>query len=226
MRSIEQNLIDIDRVFVVGVDPGFLSDNAIFVPCGDPYDQKHKNMLYKIQYCIEHTDISDIFLVSSDDIFMMEKMYCENIPCYYRCKLRNVLVEPFLNNEKSYEYNLYFTRCFLQKYDLPTYQFAIHTLHVIDRGVFKKYKNIINSVYNLHLGVEPFCLLNNMMLKQNPNLKIEIATDAKIVYAEGHDDFCMKTRRKPFFSCNDDSLKNGGMEVIEEYWPNKSKWEK
>ena len=223
LRSIEQNLQGLDRVFVIGDDPGFLSDKVVFVPCPDPYKQKHKNMLYKIQYCTEHTDISDMFIVSSDDIFVMERMECSNIPCYHQGKLPESLGSNM--DEESYEYNLYFTRSYLENRKLPTYRFAIHALHVVDKNIIKKNKELIDESYNARLGVEPFCLVNNMMLDANPRLNIKPLVDGKIMYAAGHDDFCMKTRRIPFFSCSDFALENGGQKVIYEYWPKKCKWE-
>lgn len=75
LRSMEQNLPELGKVFVVGHRPSWLIDNCSFlehITFPDIYTKnKDANLLDKILHVCEYTDISEIFLRASDDQVLM-----------------------------------------------------------------------------------------------------------------------------------------------------------
>ncbi len=77
LRSMEKNLPQLGKVFIVGHRPHWLIDNCGFlehVPLPDIHEKnKDANLLDKILHVCEHTDISEVFLRSSDDQLLMRE---------------------------------------------------------------------------------------------------------------------------------------------------------
>lgn len=222
LRSIEKYGKNIDRVFVVGSDPGFLSDKVIYIPCEDRFKDKHKNMLYKVQYAVLNSDISDVFLVSSDDIFVIKTFDANTLPLYYSSKLPELIDRSI--KKDSYIYQLYNTRNFLVTHRLSTYKFAVHCIHKMDKKFFLNHRSLIMDALESEIGIEPNCLVCNWMSK---DYKIEVHQDGKIMTCDYYED--ATERIKPSqteFSVGDSALNEYTINAIDNMFPNKSKWEK
>lgn len=224
MRSIEKYGKNIDRVFVVGADPGWLSDQAIYIPCEDKFDYKHKNMLYKIQYIAENTDISDTFLTSSDDIFVLKPFDADTWPLYFCGMLPEI--EPNVINPKAYIRQLWLTRRYLSQHKLPTYRFAQHCLHKMSKQTILNNRSIIMDAYKEEFGVEPNCLINNLMIKQGQWEK-KAHIDNKLSVTSKEENALGRLKKDiNEFSVGDGALNEPTMNAINQLYPNKSKWEK
>ena len=223
LRSVEKYGRNIDRVFVVGANPGFLSDKVTYIPCEDRLHDKHKNMLYKVQYAVLNSNISDVFLVSSDDVFLLKPLDAITYPLYYSCKLPETADKHLSKN--SYMYQLYNTRNFLVSHYMPTYKFALHCIHKMDKRFFLENRPLIMQAFEEEVGIEPNCLVNNWMIKEGYNY--EIHQDHKLMHGEEYED--VTKRIKPDqteFSVGDGVLNDYTIDSINKMFPNKSKWEK
>ena len=223
LRSIEKYGKNIDKVFVVGADPGFLSDDVNYIPCPDKFgEEKHKNMLYKIQYAVLNSDISDVFLVSSDDIFVLKSFDANTFPMYYSGKLPE-LVDKHIKKE-SYLYQLYNTRNFLITRHISTYKFALHCIHKMDKDFFLNNRDLIMQAFDDEIGIEPNCLVCNWIKNTYP---IQIHQDHKIMHAEEYENITSRIGRDwTEFSVGDGVMNEYTISAISKMFPNKSKWEK
>ena len=90
LRSIEKYGHGIDRIFVVGWCPDWLSDEVVKIPyetnvdTSDPTNMRLKalDIAKKVLYVIDNTDIGDDFLVSMDDHFYVRGVDFNEYPIY------------------------------------------------------------------------------------------------------------------------------------------------
>jgi hypothetical protein len=81
VRSLEQNMLDLGRVFVVGEKPGPLP-GAAHVPASDVGDRKWQRAYLKIKKACALPDLSADFLLMNDDFFMLEPFHGSEWPFY------------------------------------------------------------------------------------------------------------------------------------------------
>lgn len=91
LRSIERNLIDLERIFIIGYFPDFLikGEKLIHIPCDDPFKHnKDANLIRKVIRGI-NTDISENFIRISDDQLFLKPILSKDIKPLYECDLKN-----------------------------------------------------------------------------------------------------------------------------------------
>lgn len=164
LRSIARFGINVGRVFLVGFRPDFVSDNVTFIPCDDPYDMAHKNILHKVLCAIENSDIEPHFLISSDDHFYIKHTDFDNYPVYYR----NLTIPdgvPFDKRYNPYNISLVETRGILEKRGLPLYQTNPHCNTHFDVDVYRKNKEIFDECFKLPHGGELNLVMGNLLIQ-------------------------------------------------------------
>jgi len=88
LRSIEKYGKNVDRVYVVGYCPEWLSDEIIKIPLDSQslkhsgITEKHINFITSILYVVDNTDIGNEFLISMDDHFYIRETDFNNYPIY------------------------------------------------------------------------------------------------------------------------------------------------
>lgn len=85
LRSVEKHIKGVRNVFVVGENPGFLSDKVIYIPALDPYpcdlNNKDRNIWHKLETACKHPLLSEDFLFSADDnIVLKDSTWSDFIP--------------------------------------------------------------------------------------------------------------------------------------------------
>lgn len=81
LRALEQNMLDMGKLFIIGEDPGFLKDFT-HIPARDIYKQKWQNGYSKIRMAASLAEVSDEFLLMNDDFFMLEPFNGAEFPFY------------------------------------------------------------------------------------------------------------------------------------------------
>ena len=223
LRSIEKFGKNVGNIYVIGSDPGFLSDNVTLVKLEDCYRVKHKNILNKICEAIEYTNIGDEFLLSSDDHFYIKETDFDNYPIYCKGMLPNGVKKK--DNAKGYKKSLVSTRRLLEKHGYTYYNFSQHGNTHISKEAVKLADNLIEESYNTYNGVEPTCLLLNVLYKYKPFEFIK-RSDLKIKDdITGLDDLKTHIGDREVFSIYDNAIDKGVAEYLQELFPNKSKYE-
>lgn len=162
LRSIAKNGKNIDRVFLVGYKPDFVSDKVIHIPCDNPYNCAHKNILHKVIYAIDHSNIDKHFLISSDDHFYMKKTDFAKLPVYERGILPDKVVGR--NLWSPYHRSLKDTRWLLESNGLTIYQTNPHCNTHFDVDVYRENKNIFDECFKYEFGMELNCIMGNLLI--------------------------------------------------------------
>lgn len=225
LRSIEKYCTNYDRVFIVGYKPDFINENIIFIPCEDIcVGYKHHNILWCIQNTAFTTDISDDFVLQSDDHFYCSNYDFDTIPVYMKEMLQDSIPEEHKYN--MYMHSLVNTRKLLEKYDYPYYNCSQHCGTLLNKQIIKKLNNtIIQDAHFDYECAEPTCIISNPMIKEHnltpvhrDDIKIEEPLTKEAFYDRIKDNFC--------FSLNDDAIDDTMREILSELYPNKSIYEK
>ena len=85
LRSVEKFMKGVRNVFVVGYDPGFLSDKVIYIPTVDPYPHDHankdRNHWHNIETVCQDKRLSENFLFAADDnIILKDSTWDDFVP--------------------------------------------------------------------------------------------------------------------------------------------------
>jgi hypothetical protein len=81
LRSVEKNVLDLGKVFVVGECPDWLT-NIEHISCPDAYNIKWRNGYTKILKGCECPDLSEDFLLMNDDFFILKPIRACDYPYY------------------------------------------------------------------------------------------------------------------------------------------------
>ena len=238
LRSIDMYGENIDRVFMCGFIPDFVSENVIkipfeILPSKDIFD-KARNIYKQIIYAIENSDIGmnhdGEFLVSMDDHYITKPTdFSEKYPFYVKDyikrKCRYKLPEVFEPGFGSGLYQSFLVKCceYLKKQKLPFYNFCPHRNMHMNRYLIEELNEINDDIFKNKQPVEAFCLVNNYRLSKNSLLKYDICHDIKSdnpVKLNNHiNNGCN------FFSTNDFRLGSSIHKLLLYFFPNKSKYE-
>ena len=224
LRSLEKFGTNVGNIYVVGYNPGFLSDKVTFIDCSNIYKSKQKNIIFAIQYAVEHSNIDENFLYSSDDHFYIKETDFENYPYFCKGKLLGKVYGK--NRFRKYFYSLIETRILLKKYGLTYYNFSQHGNTHFSRKGIKEAKQLIEESYNTRYGCEPTCLILNTVFSYDKFLITE-RKDLKIKdEIKSKKDLIKLISNREVFSIADINIENGVREYLEELFPEKSKYEK
>lgn len=163
LRSIEKwGGNSVDRVFVVGHCPEWLSDNVIKVELpiksSSGNNDKNKNIYRDLLYAVEHTDIgmnhNGEFLISMDDHFYCKETDFNNYPFfvkdYTKRKCRHMLPLEFENGftAKSYQRLLVSTGNFLNDRGYSHINFTLHRNMHMNRYILEEMKPLNEEIFN------------------------------------------------------------------------------
>lgn len=176
LRSLAKYGKNIERIYIVGNwCPGFVNKDLVtFINCAQPYCDKFHNILYSVLYACEHSDISEDFLLSSDDHFYMQPTDFDNYPYFLKA------VElPIANCLTGYQRHLFETRNLLQRHGYEFCNYAQHCNTHFVKSVLLAHKDIVQESFHLYKGVEATCLMLNMLMKDRPFESV-VREDCKI----------------------------------------------
>ena len=81
LRSLCINMLDLRKVYVVGVLPAFLR-GVHHIPCDDRHEKRWKNALEKTRLASTTDGITEEFLLMNDDFFMLKEFEGAEFPFY------------------------------------------------------------------------------------------------------------------------------------------------
>lgn len=226
LRSIEKYGENIDRVFVAGYCPEWLSDEVIKVPIEESHTtdqwEKNYNIARKIFYVAENTNIGDEFLVSMDDHFYNKRTNFNNYPYYVNTDInKGFLPKKHQTLHKEYFKILYENSELLKKKDLPNFYFTIHKNMYVSKKDIPFCKELLQEAEKNHIGYELFVVMNNYRFK-NGEIIPTFSKDHKL---RGGIDW-YKTTESECFSTYDFETDSSLDILLRSLYPNKSKYEK
>lgn len=184
LRSLESYGRNLDRVFICGHCPDWVSSNVIKieVPVKDSLNNndKNKNIYKDLLYAVEHTDIGvnhkGEFLLSMDDHFLCREVDLNNYPIYIKDyikrKCRHMLPLEFEPGFPCPEYQnlLVSTANFLKNKGLTYVNFTLHrNMHMNRYLLLKEMKDINSEIFsNNDIFVEGAAVALNWRYSKHP----------------------------------------------------------
>lgn len=223
LRSIEKHGKNVGRVFITD-QFDFLSGKVTCVSPSETKDTKCKDILNRLLYAIEQTDISEEFLVSMDDHCFVRDVDFDKFPYYVRDTDYGNGPGMLPTHENTPQTGAYIeilknTAQFLQERGLPTITFCGHfNMHCSKSLVYEfieKYPEILD------LEVERWaCFLNYLYSKQS--FEFVLCKDRKIVkYTEFED----KLEDAECISLSDMVTYCKSFAIMQNMFPHKSQYE-
>lgn len=136
LRSVEKNLSGYGKIFIVGENPGFLSDSVIHLPFPDKLSSQNAdgNMALKILHACADARLSKQFLFMNDDFIINKPIAISEIQWMHKGDMKDH-PEEFWKTQ-FYRHRLRRTFDILQKRGLPTLQYDYHAPMIMDKEQF------------------------------------------------------------------------------------------
>lgn len=230
LRSIAEHGKNIDRVYVVGKCPSWLSDEVIKIPHYKQFfehpknqGEKNVNIAENVFYAIDHSDIGENFFVSHDDHFYIKDVDFDNYPRYAREFGGSGEIITRKHADSEYRNFLADTREFLEKHNLPTINFALHRNMLLSREALENIRELYNESIKEGKPIELYILAINWELANRP-FEYKIVKDSKIMA----DDQWWKSEDEnaEVFSTSDFKKNSLARKKLKKIFPNKCKYEK
>lgn len=207
LRSIEQHLTGVGNVFIIGECPEWLQ-NIIHIPfTEDPRNRyRDRNIMLKMSEACKDSRVSDDFLMVHDDHFLLAYYEAGAFP-YYRCG-------DLVPNGGQYGYTKENTIHLLGRIS----NYDCHCPIVFNKELFKAVALVDWSKWYGYCLKTLYCGINN--------IQGEFIEDIKIRYPHTKDEIKEQIAGRKWFSIGDRCFQPGGMlDVLNELYPNKSRYE-
>lgn len=216
LRSIEQHLYGVGNVFIIGERPEWLT-NIIHIPfTEDPRNRfRDRNIMLKMAEACKDSRVSDDFLMVHDDHFFLYDHEARAFP-YYHCgpmvpnvgqyaeTKRNTILALSIRDDVNYVINNYDCHCPI----VFNKEKFMRSVALVDWS--KWYGYCLKTLY---------CVMNGIEGEYIDDIKIRVPLKAHEIKEQ--------IAGREWFSIGDRCFKDGGMwDVLNELYPNKSKYER
>lgn len=220
LRSVEKNLGGVGKIYIVGDNPGFLSDNVIYIYYPDMLGGMNAdgNMTLKILRACEENDLSDDFLFMNDDFIIKEPMIAAEIQWLHKGDMAT-RPDEFWKTE-FYRKRLHRTFEVLKAQGLPTIQYDYHAPMLMNKNEFPKV--MAQFDYQHNIGYTFRSIYGNCMrLEAIPVLGKKVTIYSYYKLAQ----LAEKTKNIAFIGYNDKGLNSAFKWWMIDAFPDKSKYE-
>lgn len=213
LRSLEMFGRNIKNVYVVGNKPTFTNNNVKWIEAYD-IGYPSTNHWHKVRKFFNQTNIRRAVYMM-DDVFFTKEVDFTNYPYYQRGQLE------ITKNPNSYHTSLNNTKIELEKMNKPTTNFEVHCPIIYEKDKFLELTDKFDSLrkkYRQFVQVRSiYCNYNNIE---------GIYTDDVKIYKKDMPNPYEKMNKIDCFSISDDVIRMGIDKILQEKYPNKSKYEK
>lgn len=218
LRSFEKHLSGMGQVFIVtdlvGV-PNWL-DGIIHIPCPDMTNTASLNAYTKVLKACQDDRVSQSFLLSNDDFFLIKDFEASTFPQFFRGELREKHANPKDTHYPNSKMNTFRE---LERFGMPKRHYGVHCPMLLDKSKFQFIMSRFN--WNTKDGILMRSLYGNMAGVGGTLMK-----DCKISDYMDLPGLRKTVEGKPFFSIGDTAINRDMMNFLEELYPNKSRYEK
>ena len=171
LRSLEKNVINYGKVFVVGIFPEFLNKKTVIhIPEVDPFGHKTKNAINKILVACSDERISEDFILMNDDFIFLKEI--ENIVNRNNGSLD--ALEKLLGQKQSYYYTaIRETNKLLKMAGIEKpINYDAHYPIIINKKIFKDTMDLIDWRTNAYLYRSVYGNVSKLKSEKKPDIKI------------------------------------------------------
>jgi len=210
----------VGNIFIVGYKPEWVC-NAIHILLDDPYKSKDANIIRKVLKACEHPELSDDFIINSDDHYIMNKIRLMDLGPWL--EYPSSLKDAYLKQVVSRWYiRLIKTIDFCNRRNLPQWVFESHIPYLVNK---QKYQKVMSNIpYDKDNGLMTH-IYYNLVLKYSP-LKTIQGTVVRLKKEETYEEIKEKLKSCIFLNHNDQGLSDGLKQIMSERFSKPSPWEK
>lgn len=212
LRSVDKHLNNVRNVYIVGELPDWIT-GVIHVAAQD-VDQKETNIMRKVRLACEVPSVSDTFLFMNDDHFFTQDVDAEAYPYYYHGMLSETISKR--NKNQSYRNSLY--NAMLALHGKQQKHFDIHCPIRYEK---KKFIEVADG-YNWHV---PFGMVVKSIYVNHHDIEGERMSDFKPKHPAVYHTFKEAIKARHIFSIGDETVSPDLWRLMNELYPNKSKYE-
>jgi hypothetical protein len=212
LRSVEQYLTGYGEVFIIGRKPNWLK-NVIHIPFDEGFapqgHEKERNIFNKIMVACNDERVSDDFLFMNDDHFLRSPYEADKFPFYYEGRLSGKMTVT------DYKHTLYNTIKAIDGMNVVYTDVHCPILYNKDR-----FKALAAYDWSIRFG---YCIKTLYCRKQGghftplPDIKIDGKYSAEQII--------QVINGRPWFSIGDKAFEGDIIQVLQDLYPNKSKFE-
>lgn len=218
LRSVEKHLTGIRDIYIVGAFPDWLQ-NVKHIPYMDEDRWKEHRIALKIlQACIQ-PGMSDNFLFMNDDHFLLKNFKACEFPFYWKEQLSTSANGRRFDD--AYRKSLANTHYALNERGLKTYNFDVHCPIIYNKSMFQAIYKMYDWVNTNYSFVIKSLYCNTMKIEGEQITDIKISNPLFNV-----DDLKYQLQGRCFFSIGDKAVTRDLTILMEELYPEKSKYEK
>jgi hypothetical protein len=215
LRSIEQYATGYDRVFIIGENPGFLSNKVCFVPVRDAGGNKEIRIANKVRRAFQATDISDEVAFWNDDYVLTAPIDLSKLESYHNESLEERAAN---HGGQFYRRSLEATAEQLKRHGLPTWNYDIHVPIIYRKEQFLSLASWWRHSSGLSCGlVVKSVYANNTLREPGPYME-----DCKLGRVTDVD---AEVKGRWIFSYTDPAFSSGLRPWLRERFPSKSTYE-
>lgn len=203
LRSIEKFGTGFDRIFVIGEQPGFLSNRVSFHQVPEIRGNKEARIAFKIRWAFRKTDIADDAVMFNDDFVLNAPTDLSQLGYYQRGPLGEAIVK---QHNPTYRNSLFATHKALRAAGKPDLHYDIHVPMIYRREQFlgleawwqrslkDRHGFVVKSTYANNVLPEPGPYMEDCKLKKFNAEHVEKKIAGRFVYSYG--DLALQTGLK------------------------------
>lgn len=214
LRSLEF-VSDLEGVFVVGHNTGFLSDAVAFIPTYHVFNNPATGIFANILHACQDERTPETFLLCNDDYFFCAEIQAATYPYYHLGQIKDRLK----NCSAEYYHHLFATQNELQKRNLPTLNFDSHYPMLVAKSKVLQLAEMYD--WNRSHGYTFKSLYCNTF-----GIDGEFRQDCKVNAPHPLEWWVQFASERECFSIGDAALSGGGLiEFLRQVFPEKSIFE-
>jgi len=216
LRALEVNFLDLGKVFVVGERPAWLT-RVVHIAMPDLFRRnKDANLISKILVACHHPDVTPQFVRSSDDELLLRPVRFAQMRAYHRgpvCRHRR---------GNLWQRRMRRTARYLRQQGRTEFAYDCHLPVPMDTDKFRRIMR--QAPYQRSIGLTIDTLyFNSCGLQEHRRITRKLL---RLRRPRNPDKVRRRTRRSVYLNYNDRGLDEGLKAILQETFPNPSRFEK
>jgi hypothetical protein len=216
LRSVQKHVQDYGNIYIVGECPKWLrGPGLIHIQHPDESNFVSVNTSRKYLRACSVGALSEYFAAMNDDFFFLKPTILKEYPNYYRGEImtdmERIKKGPYFESMKN-------THGQLTRRGFNTKHFGVHKPGIINKFMLPDIIKWFN--WNVRFGLLTRSLYGNVL-----NVKAELTTDLKMKAVTNMENFRAQVKNRDLFSVGDAILSPEFTNVMNELYPEKSRWE-
>lgn len=151
LRSVEKNLAGVGKIWIVGENPGFLTEKVRHIPYPDELGKQNAdgNMARKILRACREEELTEDFLFMNDDFIINKPVVAGQIPWLHKGDMKDR--PPDYWRGELYRNRLRMTFETLRDKGFPTIQYDYHAPMLMNKTLFPKCMDMFDYAHDIGL---------------------------------------------------------------------------